>query len=293
MRQNIFNDYAKNASVHNHIDWNHFDRLPSRPGIYKFQDKAGHTVYVGKAKNIKKRVLSHFRCKSEKETLLCHDTYSIDFELTGNELVALLLEADLIKKLLPKYNTIQKHHRTAFHIVNHYNKAGILQLDIEIKPILNEPTEVFYTKGAAKSKLESLCEQHTLCPKFSGLQRGKGKCSNIKFPSCTGICSGDEEIYNYNERVYKAIDSLHQNASSYIILERGRSSYEQCVVLILEGVYRGFGYIDNSQQISHIDEILDLIQPRKNSYHTSSIITKYTKNNTKRVHYLTPENNKS
>ncbi|MEL6918707.1 MAG: exonuclease domain-containing protein, partial [Bacteroidota bacterium] len=68
-----------------------FDKLPAQPGIYYFKNKKGEIIYVGKSKNIKKRVLSHFYDKANKEVRMCRETSDIDFELSGSELVALLM----------------------------------------------------------------------------------------------------------------------------------------------------------------------------------------------------------
>ena len=261
-----------------HISSEVFANLPQGAGIYRFQNREGEIIYVGKAKHIKKRVLSHFQSKSEKEILLCQHTFSIDFEETGNELVALLLEADAIKRYLPLYNTIQKKSRTAYHIKAYSNKLGILQFMVEEKPELDEASELFFTKIAAKRKLEQLCGTFDLCPKFSGLQRKKGRCNHIKFPFCGGVCHGEEEVHIYNKRATAALATLKAHTESYIIREKGRHSGEQSFVLVLGGVYQGFGYIDGSQQINSIEELQDLIDPRKSTYHTAQILSGYRKN---------------
>lgn len=260
----------------NHVQ---FDSLPSRAGIYKFQDRDGKTIYVGKAKNLKKRVLGHFRSKSEKEVTLCQATHSVDFELTGSELIALLLEADLIQKLLPQYNTVQKKSRQAFHINSCYTKKGILELTVEEQPSLHISNELFFTIGQAKKKLEKLCNEFDLCPKFVGLQRKKGKCEHVKFPFCAGVCCGGEEISSYNKRAVQAMAMLKVKTDSYLIQEKGRRNGEHGFILVLEGVYQGFGYVDGSQQVCGVEELLALIEPRKHTYHTAQILGAYRKKN--------------
>jgi len=268
------------------IDADTFTNLPTTPGIYQFQDSDGKIIYVGKAKNIKKRVLSHFFSQSVKEKTLCEQTYSIDFEETGNEFMALLLEAELIKKLEPYYNTIQKKLRTTYHIKAHSNKSGILQFAIEEKPQLGEDSELFFTKASAKKKLEQLCGDFNLCPKYAGLQRKKGRCDHAKFPFCAGVCFGNEQVYVYNKRATAALTTLIADTDSYYIRERGRRTGEVGVTLVLQGVYQGFGYIDSSQQISNIDELQDLIEPRKSTYHTTQILAAFRKKFPYKVNYI-------
>ncbi|MBC8769771.1 GIY-YIG nuclease family protein [Arenibacter sp. BSSL-BM3] len=266
-----------------------FDALPSRSGIYKFQDKEGVVIYIGKAKNIKKRVLSHFQSKAQKEIVLCNATFSIDYELAGNELIALLLESDLIQKHMPIYNTLQKKSHIAYYVCAAYNKMGVLQLTVEEMPRLHVSSELFYTKGAAKKKLEHLCEEFNLCPKYSGLQRKSGKCNHIKFPFCQGVCCEEENIGSYNERAKRAIASLKANADSYIVREKGRRSGEQSLILVLNGVYQGFKYIDSSQQICGIEDLLDLMNPRKHTFHVVQILNTYRKKNRSKIMYLEAE----
>src|SRR5690606_31273963 len=78
-----------------------FEKLPSRPGVYYFKDQSGKVVYVGKAKNIRKRVSSHFtghNPKPQRQHFL-RSIYSIEYEQCGTELLAFLLEALEIKRL--------------------------------------------------------------------------------------------------------------------------------------------------------------------------------------------------
>ena len=88
--------------------------LPSNTGIYKFYDKVGDILYVGKAKNIKKRVSSYFRSnhKNFKTNLLVKQIFKIENIIVETEMDALLLENNLIKKLKPKYNVLLKDDKT-------------------------------------------------------------------------------------------------------------------------------------------------------------------------------------
>ncbi|WP_339715741.1 GIY-YIG nuclease family protein [uncultured Kriegella sp.] len=266
-----------------YLNHQEFDRLPSRPGIYKFQNKEGEIIYIGKAKNVKKRVLSHFHSKLVKEVILCNETFSIDFELTGNELIALLLEADLIQKHQPKHNMVQKKSRNAFYIHSAYTKTGILQMTVEELPLMHVPTELFFSKSAAKRKLEMMCEEFNLCPKFSGLQRKKGRCALVKFPFCKGVCSGTEDVSSYNIRAEEALASLKASTASFIIQEKGRQHGERCLVLVLNGVYQGFCYVDGSQQICGIEELLEIMEPRNHNYFIGQILSVYRKKNPFRI----------
>jgi excinuclease ABC subunit C len=92
----------------------HLRSLPDRPGVYQFFDKDGKILYVGKAKNLKKRVSSYFNREhiGGKLNMLVRKTVEIKHIVVGSELDALLLENNLIKELQPRYNVMLKDDKT-------------------------------------------------------------------------------------------------------------------------------------------------------------------------------------
>ena len=268
------------------IAYQKLNSLPNSPGIYKFQDERGEVVYVGKAKDIKKRVLSHFYSSSEKEITLCDATYHIDFETTGSELIALLREADLIDKLDPPFNYIQKKSYVTYHIVPQKNRKGILQLKIERRPFEHSPTEIFLKRGDAIKRLIELTKEFKLCPLQTGLKSKLGRCTHGEYDECDGVCTGDEELGLYNEKVENALDYLNNENDNYVLFENGRTKEERSFLLILHGVYQGFGFLDNSQSVSSLEDLKDMLNPKKHSYHTAKIISSYTQRNPWKIRTL-------
>lgn len=93
--------------------------LPHRPGCYLYKDSAGQIIYVGKAKNLQSRVRQYFGLKntlSPKTQLLVEHIARIDAIPTDSEFDALLLEATLIRKYLPKYNAIARDDKSPLYI---------------------------------------------------------------------------------------------------------------------------------------------------------------------------------
>ncbi|KSA13446.1 exonuclease domain-containing protein [Maribacter dokdonensis] len=261
------------------IQYQKLNTLPNVTGVYRFQNQSGETLYVGKAKDIKKRVLSHFYNSSEKEIALCDATFHIDFETTGSELIALLREADLIDKIDPPYNYIQKKNYITYHIIPQKNKKGILQLKIERRPFAHSPTEIFLRRGDAIKRLIQLTEKFKLCPLQTGLKTKLGRCTHGEYNECDGVCTGEEEIGSYNHKVENALDYLNNENDNYIIFEKGRTKAERSFILILHGVYQGYGFIDNSQSFSSIEDFKDMLDSKKHSYHTAKIISSYRQRN--------------
>src|SRR5688572_11841712 len=90
-------------------------RLPETPGIYQFFNVEGVLIYVGKAKNIKKRVSSYFnnsKGNNRKTIKLVSEINKIDYMVSNSEFDALLLENNLIKENQPKYNILLKDDKT-------------------------------------------------------------------------------------------------------------------------------------------------------------------------------------
>lgn len=90
------------------------DSLPAQPGIYQFFDHRGETLYVGKARNLKKRVTSYFQraLVDSKTVAMIEQVVNATITITGSENEALLLESNLIKKLKPRYNILLKDDKS-------------------------------------------------------------------------------------------------------------------------------------------------------------------------------------
>ncbi|WP_395676542.1 excinuclease ABC subunit UvrC [Inquilinus sp.] len=97
----------------------HLRTLPSSPGVYRMLDDAGNALYVGKARNLKKRVFAYTQTGKQPARLLrmIADTVAMEFVVTRSEVEALLLEANLIKRLKPRYNVVMRDDKTFPHIM--------------------------------------------------------------------------------------------------------------------------------------------------------------------------------
>ena len=117
--------------------------IPQKPGIYKMKDKSGEVIYVGKSKNLRARVSSYFwntADQLQKITALLGNVHSIEYEIAGSELSAMLMEYRLIKQYQPRFNQqLEVHERTARY-------GNLKNLIIILPSSAEERLELFFMK---------------------------------------------------------------------------------------------------------------------------------------------------
>lgn len=253
------------------------EALPEQTGIYYFKDQSGKIIYVGKAKNIKKGVSSHFYEKKDSEATLQQQVQHIDYELTGTELVASLYEIEKIQSLSPEFNSKLKKTGVPFQIMQYVNRKGVIQLAIDRLKNTTHSLNTQYTKAAILAQLEQLCTKFQLCARFCNLETTTQACSHYKVMNCKGICQDQESVALYNMRVQEALHSIKPVHQTYIIKGIGRTDDEVSFVLVKEGIYLGYGYMPIGEQLSNIDDFNNYIDVQNHSYYTTKIIQNYLK----------------
>lgn len=279
----FLNARSQEATLPPALPKSEFDKLPSTPGVYYFKDSQGKIIYVGKAINIKKRVLSHFYNKSSKELNLCSETIYLDFVETGNELIALLEESEEIKKHYPKHNRAQKRTIQQYAIFSYEDRNGILHLAYNKVKMVPSPLSIFYSVTDCRQFLEKLCETFELCPKYCHLQENITTCSHYKIKQCLGICSSIKHLTVYNERVQQAILSLGKNKNDYAIRLKGRNHEEDAFVLVRDNYYAGYGFVPKEEDLHRSGAIDAFLRPKKNTLETQRIIASFLYKNPKLV----------
>ena len=261
------------------------DELPDKAGVYYFKDANDEVIYVGKAIDIKQRVLSHFYSKANKELKLCNDTANITYQLTGSEFVALLQESDDIKRLYPKYNHAQKRNNFSYGIGMYQDRQGVMHVIYNSLKVLKNPITKFYSKRHCIAFLETLCEKYELCPRYCNLQNITGGCFHYQIKKCRGVCRNTEDIQSYNKRVQKALKLLLNN-DSYVIKEAGREVNEVALVLIKNGIYQGFGYTSKSIKNKSLLEVEKTIELKQDNADIQRILNSYINKGTDTISYL-------
>ncbi len=234
--------------LHPNLDPEFIDRLPENTGTYYFYNDKNELIYIGKSKNIRDRVLSHFRNFSSKKSIEMRNAIaSVYHELTGSELIALLKESHEIKQQRPLYNRAQRRafsHHGLYHFVD---EKGYIRFLIEKNSSMNEiPLCSFSTLKSAKMHLHSLVDEYQLCQKLCGLYSSSSSCFSYEIGTCNGACIGKEQPETYNLKATAAIESFRYRHANFFIIDNGRNEDELGIVQVECGKYLGYGFIDSS-----------------------------------------------
>jgi len=252
-----------------------YTALPEKPGVYYFLDARGQIIYVGKAINIRKRITGHFTGEAAEwnRSNIRNEIHRIQFELTGNERIALILEARQIRSLWPKYNLAQKARSESWGIFDYYDRNGFHRFAVNAITRNSTPIHTFPNKSTAWSSLWSKVKEFDLCPKLAGLQLAKGPCFAHLSGSCRGACEGEEGVESYNQRTAAMIASLHPAGVSAIILGKGRTAEEQSVILVEQGQYLGFGFASIGQSWQNLDDVRPFITSDRDNRVAQSLVS--------------------
>lgn len=268
---------SKETTLPPNLPKEEYEALPEQPGVYYFHNKQGEVIYVGKAIDIKKRITGHFSgtSKNKRNQYIRNEIHHISYELTGNELIALLLESHEIKRLWPKYNSAQKHVNNQWGIYLYEDRQGYQRFNISKTVKGVQPVMGFRSHADGWQHLLSKVREFELCPKLAGIQKSDGACYDLPLGQCRGACDHREDHHVYNSRVKLAIEAFHNQDRSFAIVGCGRTEEENSVVLVEKGIYHGFGFCSRDIQIKDIEEIKLVINYYKSTAEIDTYIQSY------------------
>lgn len=259
----LVNMGIKETRLPKHLSMEQIEQVPEETGVYYFHNADGGVIYVGKSTNIRKRVAQHFADPSSKGEEIRKQVADVTFEVTGSELVALLLESQEIKRLLPPINRAQRGRRFSHAIHAYYDKRGyrcfnVVRNTAQARKEYDIISE-YPSMSAAKGRLDYVRKQLELCSSLTNLFPSRSACFHFHLKQCKGACAERESVADYNERADMAYEYLRTVFDEdFFLIDEGREPAEKSVVLVRDGKYRGFGFLseDEAHDLASIEREL-------------------------------------
>lgn len=200
--------------------------LPEKPGCYQYFNQKGVIIYVGKAKNLKKRVSSYFNKEhvDNKTRILVKNIYDIKYVVVNTEEDALLLENNLIKQYRPRYNVLLKDDKTyPYIVVKKEDFSRIFQTRNMIKDgsVYFGPYASIYVVKTMLHLIRTLYPIRTcrLPLTSENIKAGKYKvCLEYHIKRCKGPCVGLQTLKEYNQNITEIREILKGNSSRIMSL---------------------------------------------------------------------------
>jgi DNA polymerase III subunit epsilon len=252
------------------------DSIPEEPGIYYFYNEKGDLIYIGKSRNLQQRVRTHLSNNTTNRAMEMRDLIAdIDWEVTGSELIALLMESSEIKKSKPVYNRAQRRTGFQWGIFSFTDSKGYINFNYAKLDAEDNPVSVFTGKERAKSMLMSLVEKYELCQKLTGLYETNGPCFHFHVGICKGACCGKEPPDSYNERALKAAEEFVFTRRNFFIIDKGRDEEERSAIKVVNGKYSGFGYFNINEMGFGLTAVHDCIKSSGDNRDIQVILKQY------------------
>ncbi len=192
-------------------------KLPENPGCYLMKNKEGTVIYVGKAKNLKRRVNSYFLPnRNVKTAALVEKIANIDYLITGNEYEALILENNLIKKYNPHYNILLKDGKS--YPVIRITKEAFPRI-FKTRRIIKDGSKYYgpYPDNTRLDEYLKIVEDNYPLRHCSGpLKERKTPCLYYHIHKCSGPCIGAVTEKDYRQYIKQVEDFLDGDDSSII-----------------------------------------------------------------------------
>ena len=257
------------------------DNLPNSVGIYYMHDENSKIIYIGKSKNIKKRINQHFAGKDNKSKKLQLHTETVSYDETGSELIALLKESNQIKLHKPIYNRKLRKSVYPYGLYSYNDENNYINLKISKINTSSKPITTFKNINAGIEFLNKLINEYNLCQKLCGIYKSKNSCFKYSIKECSGACINLEKYKDYNLRILKAIKYLNFDKQNFAIIDKGRNIDENSFILVEDGLFIGLGYFNLNFQINNIDVLKTILIKMDQNKDNQLIIQSFLKKSKK------------
>ncbi|SDX14249.1 exonuclease domain-containing protein [Aequorivita viscosa] len=255
------------------------ESTPSETGVYYMHNSAGEIIFIGRSKNIRKKLIQHFTNDNRKSKRLQLEVKKVTYEKTGNELISMLKEHLEIRLNKPRYNKIQRRSLYTHQLTSFVDNNGYLNLKIDKSDGRKKALITFSNYQQAKSELLRITQENELCPKLTGLQDSSENCSYYSIEKCAGACINNESPESYNKRVLDFLNKESFEKWNKLLIDRGRETEERSVIWIENGKYRGYAFYDLNYQITKPEILRTIINLVDHSRESQHIIQNYLRRN--------------
>ena len=271
----FLNRRSREASLPPGIKAAQIQALPDQPGVYYFRNGQGEMIYIGKAINIRKRVWSHFYGKSTKAQNIRKEIASVDFELSGSELLALLMESAAIQRHFPKFNRAQKRKTATHAIFSYEDRQGMKHLGFDQFSRVPDPLLRMPSARHCQELLQELCVQTESCPKYFQLLAGAKSCRAHPLRRCLGECTALKNREMHNRMIESSLELFRQRKQDQFITLPGRKEEEMAFLFLEGGQYSGYGFAPTDRSYQHLEDLEPFLIRCKNTPETQGILSAY------------------
>jgi len=260
-----------------HLPVEEVETLPKTPGVYYFYSITGKTIYVGKAKNLKRRVKSHFsnnKPNKQKQDFL-RDVYRISYRETGTDLMAHILESTEIRRLWPMYNRSQRGYLPKFGLVVYEDQQGYKRIAIEKNKHIYKPVYTFNTLIEGHTRLRELIAEFSLCARLCNLAKAADCANGVFADTCTGECGALLKPKVYNQKVDDAVDWLQKQLPTFAYIDKGLSDDQQSCILVKKGNFYGMGYLNDGILPDNINALQERLEPMPDNDYIRNLVYKH------------------
>ncbi len=191
--------------------------VPDAPGVYFFKDGKGRVIYVGKARSLRNRLSSHLKCTNpnEKSYRIVKNAADFEYIVVKNEREALTLEAELIKKHLPKFNVLLKDDKSYPYLVITDEEFPTVKIIRKKESANGKRFGPFIPPKNARA-LKELVHKVFKLRKCKELTKRSKPCLQYYIDRCTAPCCGYVSQSDYRKQVEGALSFLTGNVRNYI-----------------------------------------------------------------------------
>ncbi|MCC9043702.1 exonuclease [Myroides sp. M-43] len=259
------------------------DTLPSTVGIYYILDKEGTIIFIGKSKNIRKKVLQHFTSNSAVFKKIQQESYTVTFEKTGTELIALLKEAEEIQTNKPKYNKVNKSSVFPYSLYLKANIEGYIYLAVEKTDGRKKNFMAFTSPNEARKFLHKVFQGQSELPYVNFIYEKK----STKITENNFFVDFTQTREQFNAKVLELLKPFDIDNDNVIIIDKGRKVDEKSAVALEKGKLNGYCFFNLNHQINAPERIAANLTPVLFNRNSRNIILNYLnkKSGYKLIHY--------